>query len=407
MVGDEEKRTIQLLIPYLSERPVIFDIGANKGEWSDIIMKEIPKCEVHFFEANIVLIHYLMMKYDYHENVIIVHKAVCSEHDRNYQFYYFTNRNNGLSSIYDNPKWDYLPKQETTVGTVTIDRYCEINKIDYVDFIKIDIEGAEVVAFDGLLEMLKAKKIRFLQIEYSEHYRVAKARFGYILQYCEALGYRVYLCENEKFIPVTTDNFIEDYGFRNYFITSELIADTQEWNAPFKDSVKDLPKFELALEIGCFEGKTTKYIHDTMLVPGGRIVCVDPLADEYFTEDLDNYAVSMNQKLPYFKSQYTRFLRNTRYLHLNLHRTTIMGAYPEIMHLRFGFTYIDGDHREKAVYQDGVISFELTKIGGYILFDDYTWSEGTKNGIDRFLQEYARDIEVMKKEYQVLIKRIS
>ena len=408
MIGQEEKKAIELLLPYLSDKPVIFDVGANKGDWSDVIMETIPNCRVYFFEASLVLIHYLWMKYDYHDNPIeFVNMAVSNEDDHNVPFYYFTNRNNGLSSLYDNPRWDYLPKQKTIVTTITIDKYCKRNKIDYIDFLKIDVEGSECDVFNGMRFMLNNKRIGIVQIEYSEHYQVASCTFEYILKACETYGYQVYLFDNEKFIPVTSNNFVEDFGFRNYFITRELIADTQDCNRPFIESVVGLPKVELAMEIGCFEGKTTRYIHDNMLVPGGRVVCVDPLEDKYFTEDFDEYAINMNEKLHYFKNQYIRFLRNTRNLHMNLYRTTIMGAYPEIKHLRFGFIYVDGDHREKAVNQDAIISFELCMVGGYILFDDYTWSEGTKRGIDRFLAAFEKYIEIVKMDYQVLIKRIA
>lgn len=38
--------------------------------------------------------------------------------------------------------------------------------------------------------------------------------------------------------------------------------------------------------------------------------------------------------------------------------------------------------------------------------DDYTWSEGTKSAIDKFLQEYQTKIIVLKKNEQVLIQKI-
>ena len=47
----------------------------------------------------------------------------------------------------------------------------------------------------------------------------------------------------------------------------------------------------------------------------------------------------------------------------------------------------------------------MIRRGGYILFDDYEWREETKRGIDRFLKDCESEIEVIKKGYQVLVRR--
>jgi FkbM family methyltransferase len=404
MIPEEEKKALELLLPYLSEKPIIFDVGANKGEWSDVVMDSIPECEVHFFEANIVLVHYLMMKYDRAMNVRIIHRAVHWFAGGEIPFYYFTNENNGLSSIYYNKEWAHLPMQKGTVVTETVDDYAKQCDVKYIDFVKIDVEGAEEDVMIGLLRMLKSNSIKFIQIEYSPHYKVDNRKFDNIIKTVSDLGYSVYLFDGDRYNLVT--DFVEDYQLRNYIITKELIADTQDWNSAFKESVKDLPKIDLALEVGCFEGRTTRWIGENMLLPGGRVVCVDPLEDQYLTENLDEAAVKMNAELPYFKNQYLRFVRNTKHITVNLIRKRSVGAYPELAALRFGFIFIDGDHREEAVFNDGMQCLDICRVGGHILFDDYTWSEGTKRGIDRFLEAKRFCIQIIKIDYQVLIKRI-
>jgi len=75
--------------------------------------------------------------------------------------------------------------------------------------------------------------------------------------------------------------------------------------------------------------------------------------------------------------------------------------------LRYDFIYLDGDHRKDAVYFDSVWSFAICKIDGYILFDDYTWRPETTEGIDLFLNEFAGSLEIIRKDYQVLIRKIA
>ena len=56
--------------------------------------------------------------------------------------------------------------------------------------------------------------------------------------------------------------------------------------------------------------------------------------------------------------------------------------------------------------------FGLLNINsGLILFDDYRWREqipgkSTKSGIDKFLSEFEGKYEIVKENYQILIRKI-
>ena len=70
------------------------------------------------------------------------------------------------------------------------------------------------------------------------------------------------------------------------------------------------------------------------------------------------------------------------------------------------FAYIDGDHSEEQVYKDAIGIFPKMKSNSIILFDDYKWSMHghiTKNGIDRFLNEYYGKYRLIFKKYQLAI----
>ena len=75
----------------------------------------------------------------------------------------------------------------------------------------------------------------------------------------------------------------------------------------------------------------------------------------------------------------------------------------------YDFIYIDGDHSEKAVWLDAVLSFDILKVGGIMIFDDYTWNVGDKSpkkAVDRFLQRYSDMISVLFINSQVGIQKI-
>jgi len=401
-LSNEEIKSVEYLLSFLGKHPVIVDVGSNKGEWSDIILNEFKEnCTVHFFEPNDILLNYCRIKYDYNTNIIFNSKAVYSKSNEVMKFYYFENYNNGLSTLIEHKEgWENLPVKEKQVETISIDDYCEQNNIDKIDFLKIDVEGADPYVLQGAIKMLIADKIKIIQIEYGSHYLQSHFTFHYIIEKYSILGYKFYSFNGKDFDEITKENFVEDYRLENFIITKYLINNLYNCDNVFIENTKDLSKFELIIEVGVAEGMTTKYMCENMLENGGRVIAIDPLNDWYVWEnDIDS-----------FRNQYERFLRNTKGLPIDLMREKSEIALPKLHALRAQFIYIDGDHSEDAVYNDAIKSFDITKIEGYILFDDYSedYDYGkTRKGIKRFLERNKGCYEIVHENYQLLIRKTS
>lgn len=403
-VGNKEQTALLNLIQYFSDTWIIFDVGSNKGTWSDILIShrdssvDAYKYDVTMFEPNDLLLNYTRVKYDYNKNISFIGLAV-SDSENTQEFYYFTNENSGLSSLLNNPKWDYLPKQVKTVDTVTLDRFCKVNSVNNIDIVKVDVEGNEFAVLKGCKEILTNKTVKIFQVEYSEHYKLSGHTFKELIEYMDSFGYSCWDWNGEYFVKV--ENFTEDYRLDNLYFTYLEIGRyhyTQHWNRAFIENTKDLKKFNFALEIGCFEGLTSNYICDNLLEPDGRLICIDPLEDYYLKDGSDE---KTNQL---FVGQYDRFIKNTKGQPIELIQTESKEAYHILQNYLFAFIYIDGSHLENDVYFDGVNCFKLLRAGGYMLFDDYTWGECGK-GIDTFLSEYGNQLSVIKKNEQVLIRK--
>lgn len=370
--------------------PIVFDVGSNKGDWASILAANVK--QIHLFEPNEILLHYSMVRYDRLTNVVYNSYAV-SNVSGEVDFYFFTNYNNGLSSLYYNEFWkkEGLPMQHKQVYATTLDYYFyEVCNIDLIDILKIDVEGADYDVLLGAQKLLSEKKIKFIQIEHSNHYALAGRTFQDVVDLIHKYGYEIYHFNGETFELYT------DQQAENFYIMAEY---TQDWNSEFKKNTKGI-KVQTALEIGCFEGLTTNYICDNLLVEGGRVICVDPLIDGVYLEG--------HKDNDLFKGQYDRFIRNTAGRPVQLIRKKSKDAHKELRDLRFGFIYVDGDHTEDGVFMDGVMYWnQLREDGtGYMLFDDYGQSEETKRGIDRFLETQKGNFELLVKDYQVLIRRL-
>lgn len=383
-ISDTEVKAVLALRDRCGSDPIVFDIGSNKGDWASILAGNVK--EIHLFEPNEILLHYSMVRFDRLTNVDYHNVAVFSKRGER-DFFFFENYNNGLSSLYYNQFWkdQGLPMKEGICFAIRLDDFW---KGDVIDIVKIDVEGADFDVLLGAERLLKEKKIKFIQIEYSKHYEVAGYTFQNVIDLVTSYGYSVYHFDGENFIP-----YSEETKAENFYIMAEY---TQDWNYEFKKNTKGI-KVNTALEIGCFEGLTTNYICDNLLEEGGRTICVDPLTDEYLPGHKDNAM---------FIGQFDRFTRNTLGRPVELVRKKSQEAFEQLKDLRFGLIYIDGDHTEQGVFTDAVMYWNvLVESGGYMLFDDYGQADETRRGIDRFLETQKGNFDLLVKDYQVLIRR--
>lgn len=401
MLGNEEKQMIIGLLPFFSENPTIIDVGSNKGHFTELILDEFKdKCQVHLFEPNEMLLNYTRIRFEYKFNLTYNSLIAYKENGVPLSFYYFNNYNNELSSIYkDDEGWKELPMKEKKENSIRIDTYCDKNKIDSVDFIKIDCEGSDVDVLLGCEDLMKRNEVKFIQIEYGGHYQRANKTFLQVFDIIEKYGYKCYSFDG-NYWEVKRNDFVEDYRFENFIITKEEIHNYSYggWNNEFIINTAELQRMDLVIEQGCFEGLTTKYICENLLNEGGRVITIDPHWDYYYDGD--------NGAHPYFKGQYNRFLRNTRGLPVEHYRMTTKEAMPKLAALRADLIYVDGDHRPEWIYHDCVWAFATTKIGGHILIDDVnTWAQPTKESVYKFINEFRGSLEIVIETYQVLVKK--
>jgi predicted O-methyltransferase YrrM len=173
------------------------------------------------------------------------------------------------------------------------------------------------------------------------------------------------------------------------------------WNQNLENSIfriyNNLPTKPMnIIEVGCFEGFGTLKLNKLLCQNNlSKITCVDPFDDVYVKGNTEFSDID-----PIFVGQYDKFITNTLEIKDSIiikkgYSDDILSSLPS---KEYDFIYIDGDHSENAVYKDGVNAIRLIKNGGIILFDDYYWvhkSQVTKNGIEKFIQEFNNEIEVL------------
>jgi len=81
---------------------------------------------------------------------------------------YSNKKGSGLASVYKRNLEHYNTSMdiEEKVEMRTIDSFCEENKIERIEFLKLDVEGNELKVLEGAREKLKSGNIDHIQFEF-------------------------------------------------------------------------------------------------------------------------------------------------------------------------------------------------------------------------------------------------
>ena len=162
------------------------------------------------------------------------------------------------------------------------------------------------------------------------------------------------------------------------------------------------------LEIGCFEGRATKWLIENILIsPSSKITVID------------TFEGSMENKIKGYKidNLLKRFKRNLKPYIFKKKIIIKKGISQNILRQfkpseTFDFIYIDGSHVAKDVLEDAILSWRLLKNGGIMVFDDYKWKMYNspilcpRIAIDSFLTIYENQYKIVSLDYQVVIKKL-
>jgi FkbM family methyltransferase len=144
--------------------PVLFDVGANMGSWTEGMLQRLPGARVFMFDPSPGCQAVIQEK-NFPRSTLIP----CALGEQAGQAsYYFSSATDGSASLHvrrDTP-FQELRYQSVTVEVRTLDEVIDSLKIDAVDFMKMDIEGHELHALRGAKRALAAGKIGALSFEF-------------------------------------------------------------------------------------------------------------------------------------------------------------------------------------------------------------------------------------------------
>jgi FkbM family methyltransferase len=143
---------------------VVFDVGANVGNWSDFALSVEPSLKLHLFEPSKVSYEQCLKK-NWLPSVQINNIGL-GECNETLQLNIVTAAG-GMNSIHKRHGVESAVATSTeSIKISTLDEYCENNNIIHIDFMKVDVEGHELAVFKGSRKMLEKGAIEMIQFEY-------------------------------------------------------------------------------------------------------------------------------------------------------------------------------------------------------------------------------------------------
>jgi len=161
----------------LSDKPIIFDIGANQGQSIERFKKIFANSKIYAFEPIKFEYQKLKKKYQNDPNVILNNCAV-GEKAGNEKFYVTVKTgNSSFNKVKSGTDWikvrskqynttveNYIQSTED-VKIITLDDYCFQNNIKNIDLIKIDTQGYEDKVLEGSKNILSNEIISAIESE--------------------------------------------------------------------------------------------------------------------------------------------------------------------------------------------------------------------------------------------------
>jgi hypothetical protein len=167
----------------------------------------------------------------------------------------------------------------------------------------------------------------------------------------------------------------------------------------------------LILEIGTYTGTSlismVKYIHNSIGV-GVDSWCSYNECDNHILKNIDNLKIEET----FYRNVENSGLKNRIVGIKSNSKKFLLTALNKIQ--KYNIIYIDGSHTLLDTYSDLILSFELLKVGGLLIIDDYLFDypygeilERPYDAINKFLDDYNLHIKVLDKGYRVFLEKVS
>lgn len=207
-----EKSDSDMIFRLVKDDYTVFDIGGNMGWYSIGLYKVKNNVDIHTFEPIPSTYESLVGNAKINGSKIKINNFGLSNKKQDLTFYFHKEGSGNASAAIMNDEKENI---EVKCHVDTLDNYFYESKLEKLDFIKCDVEGAELLTFQGGINTIT----RYKPIVFTEMLRKWSAKFNYhpneIIELFKEIGYGCYFVLEDKLkeIQTMTDETIETNFF--------------------------------------------------------------------------------------------------------------------------------------------------------------------------------------------------
>jgi len=178
------------------------------------------------------------------------------------------------------------------------------------------------------------------------------------------------------------------------------------WLMAFQKQLYDNKTQLNCMEIGSWQGLSAVFV--LSYFEKAKLTCVDTWmgADEHKSGDKIRFEVlseierTFDANISKFKDRVTKY-KGSSYQYFN-------DCFEKD---KYDIIYIDGSHHSDDVIVDAIKSFEMLKVNGLMIFDDYFWKyysntiDNPCGAINAFIRLKGKQLEVVCFDYQLVIRK--
>jgi FkbM family methyltransferase len=201
------------------EPMVVFDIGANQGDWTASLLQQINDASITLvkifaFEPDPDAYSLLSSRFGADRRVTV--EQACLSSQRGQATLYRCGPAFGTNSLHaaDQGCMESMP-----IPTDTLDDYCARQGIQQIAFAKCDTEGHDFEVITGAMHLLRAGAISIFQFEYNFRWIYARRFLRDVFESIQALPYRLGKIQTDHVVIFDQWHFeLERYFEGNYVL---------------------------------------------------------------------------------------------------------------------------------------------------------------------------------------------